>query len=220
MTGDLPRAHGSDRVRRDGEAMLLDCLHPKGWVERQPAPRGPRHHPGTAVNWDGTLWEVVSWEPLPPAGIRYRLERWTDGIVAGSHDAYDERSEAARAAERRAHLRREAARRSWIAASLLTGHLPARVQLHMANENGAPRTGPTIVSAAPLWIFGTVTMVFFIPAMLGAPLPFPRSLLLPGLYWFIESTVRIGYAFMTGNPIGSLPGAVAWLAWRAARERG
>jgi hypothetical protein len=47
--------------------------------------------------------------------------------------------------------------------------------------------------------------LFTIAAVAGVPPPLPRSLLLPGLYFFAESLLRFGYAMSTGKPIGSFP---------------
>lgn len=75
----MPRPAGRDRLEptTDGTVVLLS-LRPKGWSGRQVvSPRAPLV-PGTAVRWDGELYEVLSVEARAGGGFRHILAPWDD----------------------------------------------------------------------------------------------------------------------------------------------
>ncbi|HUP66253.1 MAG TPA: hypothetical protein VM557_13330 [Thermoanaerobaculia bacterium] len=206
-----PRAYGSDRVQHDpGEGIVLDSRHTKGWQGRVMASRGNRAHPGTAIEWDEELWEVVSVEPLQPVGVRYRLERWDDSQVIRVRDDYNASSEDLRAKGRLQHRNRERTRRLWTGFSLFTGHMPASVQERMHLEYGTPPALPTLISLVPVAALGLISLIIFIPTFLGAAkTSFPDWLMFVGIFLFLETALRFAYVLSTGKPIGSLIGAIA-----------
>ena len=75
----MPRPLGRDRLEptTDGTVVLLS-LRPKGWSGRQEvSPRAPVL-PGTAVRWEGELYEVLRVEARTGGGVRHVLAPWDD----------------------------------------------------------------------------------------------------------------------------------------------
>lgn len=214
------RAYGTDKVEtlRNGAA-VIDTFHHKGWIGRRVAGTRQLEHPGSAIDWDGELWEVITVERTSH-GVRYVLERWKSSHVVRSADRYDAPSEQRRQREREDLTRRERNRKMTIAASLLLGHLPAEAQQQMHLEYGMPPAAPTIISSIPTFIIGGFSLIFFMAAAFGAHVGVPRWLLLIGVYLLVESLVRVGYAVSAGAPAGSLAGSLVWSIWTAIRDRG
>ena len=78
----MPRPAGRDRLEptSDGTVVLLS-LRPKGWSGREEGgPRAPLRA-GTAVRWDGELWEVLRVEPRAGGGWRHVLAPWDERHV-------------------------------------------------------------------------------------------------------------------------------------------
>jgi hypothetical protein len=75
----MPRPLGRDRLEpTTDETIVLLSLRPKPWSGREEvSPRAPVL-PGTAVRWDGELYEVMSVEPRAGGGWRHVLARWDD----------------------------------------------------------------------------------------------------------------------------------------------
>ena len=212
----IPRACGRDRVSA-GDApdeYFIDAPHSKGWTPRKLSSRTARPHPGTAIEWEGELWEVIDARGRDTGGIRYRLRRWADDQVVRTRDSYDEPAEQRRALDRIARIRSASVRRTWNATAVLSGHLPAHVQDRMSSEHGTSPAGATLISLIPTWVCGSVALVLFIPAMLGADVGVPIPWLLVGLYLFLESAVRLAWSWNTGRPIGSVAGWVVWGCWQ------
>lgn len=81
----MPRPLGRDRLEptTDGTFVLLS-LRPKPWKGREEvSPRAPIV-PGTAVRWEGELYEVLSVEPRASGGHRHVLARWDDRYLVRS----------------------------------------------------------------------------------------------------------------------------------------
>ena len=213
-----PPAFGKDRVTRIEGGVIIDSIHPKEWTPRVHTERTGRAHPGTAVEWNDQLWEVVGVRRRSRGGYRHYLVPWQDDHAVRLRSFYDEESERARAENRRRAAASRKFRKAWAVAGVLTGHLPGDVQKRMAEEHGVSPTMATYVSLAPLWCIGVVCVVFFIPSLLGAPLPFPSWMLAPGFYWFLESAIRFSWTMTTGEPMGTLPGAVLWLVYSGVRR--
>jgi hypothetical protein len=214
------KAIGPDRVERltDGSIRLV-CPDAKGWCARTPKTLTSPEHPGTAVRWEGDLFEVLEASPQDVGdAIGYRLARWEARHTVRVITTYDEASESARRAEqrrRREDLRRH---RASIALAPLLGHLPASVQQRMEREFGAPARALTIASALPLLVLGTLGLLAFLVGSFGGGgsvfagwpiLPLPLALFL-----FVESAVRLGVAFLQGDPMGSVAGTILYELWR------
>jgi hypothetical protein len=216
------RAFGTDRLEAgDGGDTWLVCAVPKSWLPRQDKTLTRAEYPGTAVDWDGGVFEVLGAEPLADGGMRYRLAPWEEGHAIRRMERYDEDSEAARGTEsddRRDRVRR---RRLSILLAPLAGLLPGAVQKDMESEFGAPALAMTISSALPLFVIGFLGLFRNLLAGLGGGLGLPAFLTPPfpiALYLFGESALRLGSAFAAGEPMGSLPVTIAYEAWREARS--
>ena len=163
------------------------------------------------MRWEGRLFEVVAATPSAAGGVVYRLSPWADDHAIRVLDAYDEASERARAAER---ARRSAAvrkRRASLLLAPLLGHLPAAIQVRMESEFGAPARVMTILSAFPLLALGVVGLLAAFVASFGGGAAFAGWPVLPlplAAFLFAESAGRLAFAFLTGEPIGSLAGTV------------
>ena len=75
----MPRPLDRDRLEptTDGTVVLLS-LRPKGWSgRREVSPRAPVL-PGTAVRWEGDLYEVLNVEERAGGGFRHVLAPWDD----------------------------------------------------------------------------------------------------------------------------------------------
>lgn len=93
----MPRPLGRDRLEptTDGTIVLL-ALRPKPWKGREEvSPRAPLV-PGTAVRWEGELYEVLSVEPRPSGGYRHVLAHWDDRYLVRNLVEYGVGNEAPR----------------------------------------------------------------------------------------------------------------------------
>ncbi len=90
----MPRPLGRDRLEpTSDETIVLLSLHPKPWAGREEvSPRAPAL-PGTAVRWDGALFEVLSVEPRPGGGWRHVLAPWDDRFLVRVLEEYGETGE-------------------------------------------------------------------------------------------------------------------------------
>jgi hypothetical protein len=218
------RPFGSDRVERAPEgAYLLICSISKGWSPRRRKTLTSPEYPGTAVRWEGDLFEVVEAVAQSSGGIGYRLAPWQRRHTIRSVSTYDAEAESAR--EREQALRRGALRkrRASILLAPLLGHLPGRVQQRMESEFGAPARAMTIASALPLLVLGFLGILAFLVASFGGgDSPFSGWPLLPlpvSLFLSVESAVRLGIAFLHGEPLGSVAGAAVYALWSNWHKR-
>jgi hypothetical protein len=197
--------YGDDRlaVKPDG-AIVLSSRWDKGWVPRREKEIVHAAFPGTCILWGEEHFEVVRADPAGP-GARYLLLPWDDANAIRTLDRYDEESERLRAEKRAADENRGTRRKLTVALALVLGDLPAWMQEEMESEYGVRASRLTLVSILPLFLWGAPSVLFALASIAGAPPPVPRSLLLPGLYFFAESLLRFGYAMSTGRPIGSFP---------------
>ena len=92
----MPRPLGRDRLEpTSDETIALLSLHPKPWAGREEvSPRAPVL-PGTAVRWDGELFEVLSVEPRPGGGWRHVLAPWDDRFLVRTLVEYGDAGAAA-----------------------------------------------------------------------------------------------------------------------------
>jgi hypothetical protein len=217
-----PRAYGADRLERaDADERVLLCPTEKAWTPRLARTLTKAEHPGTAVSWDGEIFEVRAAEPLPGGGVRYRLEPWRDEHAIRRMEHYDAANEAARAADRTDQRRRVGARGLSIVLAPLAGLLPGRVQERMETEVGAPAVAMTVSSAVPLLLLGVWGAVQrAVGGQLSGGPELPEWLLpsMPvAMYLVLESVLRLTSAIAMARPMGSLPVVLAWEAWQAFR---
>ncbi len=207
----MPRPFGTDHLDVAPEgALVLHAGHAKGWRGRGTATQTSTAHPGTAIHWEGELWEVVSAVHLPGGGARYELTRWDERHAARHVERYDEASER-RLAEVRTNDRRRS--RGYVRALLLSplyGLLPAPAQQRTENETAFPAPALTLVSAAIGFVFGIVSLMSILMMGVGGQPLLPLWAAIPGLYVLVESGARCAIAIAQGRPVGSILGEVAW----------
>jgi hypothetical protein len=176
-------------------------------------------HPGTAVAWEGDVFEVVAAEPLADGGMRYALAPWREDLAIRSLERYDAPSEAARASERRRQAVEPRKRRIALLLSPLLGHLPGPVQESMEHELGVSATRMTVASALPLLVLGVLgAFGGFARAVGGSPEPLPEPPLPLSIYFVLESYFRLSSVATQSRPMGSIPGALLYELWRRVRS--
>ena len=219
------QSFGSDRVRvgSDGTIVLLSRLD-KRWVPRREKTLSHAEFPGTAVEWEEQHFEVIDAAPLPQGGVQYTLATWKAEHAIRLLDVYDAESEVQRLAAHRADIAREKKRIGVNAAALLTGHLPAAVQEHLAGDLGVNAARLTLISLiGPLVLVGIVIHLFVASRLAQTASPIPLWLWAVCIYLMAESTVRFGTTMSQGRPAGSLFGLAVYLVYhllapnRAAR---
>jgi len=222
----MPLPHGPDTAteERDGAWIIVSPL-PKGWRARRPRSRISPEHPGTAVSWDGQLFEVVAAREGRAGAATYFLERWEDRHTIRVIETYDEAAEESRVRARADEERRRRRHLLLMALSPIAGHAPAEIQDRWEEEYDVPASVMTLVSALPLFLFGVLcTLSLTIRGFTGVSLlPLPSGVLFFGVYLMAESGMRLSSAWGPGRPAGSLAGTLAWQAvrlWRARRGRG
>ena len=204
----MPKPYGFDSVSAGGpDRWLLESPSPKSWTARTPATRTSAEHPGTAVRWDGALYEVVSLSRSPAGKTVYGLAPWGDAHAIRRIEDYDESSEAARSADRADQAERARRRRELLLLAPLAGHLPANVQEKWEREYDVSACGLTIVSAAPLFLYGVFCALFLtIGGFAGQNLfPIPLKWQIVGVYFLVESGFRISMAWSGSQPSGFSP---------------
>jgi len=194
-----PRPTGRDRLEptTDGTVVLLS-LRPKGWSGREEGgPRAPVR-PGTAVRWDGDLWEVLRVEPRAGGGWRHVLAPWDERNLVRSVLEYGEaggtaESEAALPA---ADPPRDSGGAGGIAASSSPGPAaPGVAQPPPAPPPPRPRaTGAEGVAAAWAALAPGVRalLVAFVPSVLLGWF-FPFRVMGEGISFFVH---ELGHTFV------------------------
>jgi len=227
------RAFGTDRLETGADGTIwIVSKAPKGWTPRRGRAHTPNEYPGTALRWEGDLYEVVEAQARADGTVGYRLESWPDRHAVRAIETYDAGSEAGRAATLSGYAKSVSRRRIAIVFAPLLGHLPGPVQDRMESEFGAPAVAMTVASALPLLALGFVSVLFTLAAAFGAGFSagvsglesarrsIPRVLPLPiAIYLTVESGIRSGVAFLQARPIGSLPGTLLYEIWRIARRK-
>lgn len=202
--------YGSDRVRPGkGEQRVLFSRFSKSWKARVPKMLTSAEHPGTAVLWDDQYFEVVEARPSGE-GVRYVLEPWRDHHTIRLSERYDEESEAERERQHRAALTRNKGRKAANLLGILTGHLPAAVQEHLASELGILPTRLTFLSMIiPLTFIGWVVHQAVGRKLNNEP-PVSLVLLLIAGYLGAECGMRLQIVWSQSRPIGSAAGFIAY----------
>jgi hypothetical protein len=217
------QAFGTDRVQTDAEGrILLSCRLPKAvWQPRVEKSLTRSEHPGTAVLWDDKYYEVVDLQPLQGNAVRYVLEPWRDQHVMRTTDRYDEQSEALRLSEYKAGLSREKRRKSANFLSIFTGHLPARIQEHLASDLGVNAPRLTLMSTIPPILAFCVCLHFAVGAAIAhRPSPVRAWVWILVGYLTFESVIRISVAWNQNRPMGSVAGLLAYSMYYAVARDG
>jgi hypothetical protein len=210
---DGMQAYGSDRARiEDGGRVVLLSRIPKAWTPRAPKTLTSAEFPGTAVLWEERYFEVISAEPLPQGGFRYVLEPWQEMHAMRTIDQYDDAREAERLADYRAQLSRETKRKSANALAILAGHLPAGVQEELGRELGIVPARMTLYSILGMYAVVIALVLWIVSGILGhTPRPLPVYLVTG--YFFLETSLRFGMAWLIGRPAGSAIGVIAYILY-------
>jgi hypothetical protein len=201
--------------------IVLICPLSKSWTPRAARTLTVSEHPGTAVEWEGRLYEVRDAIPGADGGMRYGLAPWEEGHAIRRMERYDAVSEEIREAERRERRGDVARRRLSILLAPLAGLLPGEIQKEMERDFGAPAVLMTVASAAPLFVVGFLGLVGALIGMAGATLPLPHWLAPPAavaVYLFGESALRLASAIGAGEPMGTLAAVLVLAVSRAARR--
>ena len=203
--------YGSDRVRVDGERIVLSSRLPKGWTARVERTLTSAEFPGTAVLWEEQYFEVIVAEPLPQ-GVRYTLEPWQEHHAMRVTYRYDADSEAQLAAEWRAAHAREQKRQTAGALSLLTGQLPAIVQERIGSELGVLASRMTLISLI-LELVLLVLILSYIATELVNERAIPSWAIIVGGYLFLETAFRYLIVWTQSRPVGSTLGVLFYIAY-------
>jgi len=188
------------------------CPLAKSWTARIPRTLTSAEHPGTAVEWDGLLYEVWDAEPQADGGMRYRLAPWEERHVVRRAERYDAVTEEIRENERRDLRSDRARRRLAILFAPFLGLLPGETQKKMEREFGAPALGMTIASALPLFVVGFLGVFAALAGLAGASTALPAWLAPPAplaVYLFVESALRLASAAAAREPMGTLAAEIA-----------
>lgn len=215
------RAYGGDRVEEGEEGrVLLTTSSSKGWRGRSLAAAARRSaHPGTAVSWEGALYEVTEARSLPSGDVVYSLAPWDEAHAIRMLERYDAPAEEARVRERAGRASAVKKRRWAILLSPLVGHLPGEVQERMEGEFGVPATRMTVVSALPLFVLGVLgAFGAFAQAAGGSIEPLPELPLPLSIYFALESYFRLSSVATQSRPMGSIPGTLLYEIWRRVRS--
>lgn len=214
-----PRAYGADQVRtRASGEIELSCPFAKAWTARSGKTLRSAEYPGTAVEWEGRIYEVLGADSTPQGGMLYRLGPWPENHAIRRLEHYDEISEQLRASDRRDRASDDGKRRLALLLSPLAGLLPADIQKKMERDFGAPALKMTIVSAIPLFGIGFLGLFAFLVRKAGTGLGAPAWLAPPlpvAAYLFGESVLRLASAIAGQEPMGSLPVVFAVTLWRS-----
>jgi hypothetical protein len=150
----MPRPYGSDRAHEQRDGTWIGVAPAaQGWRARRSRTRISPEHPGTAVSWEGELFEVVAAHENQGGESRYGLARWQDRHTIRVLDHYDEAAEENRARERVEDALRVRRRRRLLLLAPLVGHAPAEIQEQWERVYDVPSL-LTLVSALPLFVFG------------------------------------------------------------------
>ena len=217
-----PPPFGADRVEIErGGGLILVAARSKSWTARTARTLTTAEHPGTAVEWDGRVYEVRDAIPCADGSTRYHLSLWEERHAIRRMERYDAVTEEIREIDRRDRLRDHQKRRVAILLAPLAGLLPRDVQKRMERDFGAPSIAMTIASAAPLFVIGFLGTVGILVGMAGATMPLPRWLAPSpaiAIYLFLESAARLMSAVASGEPLGNLAAELAYALYREARK--
>jgi hypothetical protein len=167
-------------------------------------------HHGTALLFQDRYYEVVLIEVGRAGLIHYNLAPWPDeAIIRQAAELSPATSELA-AREKQTARKRAKVGSLLLFATPFLGLLPKRDQLHLEREYGTDSLLATSISAALIGLPAAVFTVFGIAASFGVGFGANTSqdaqrFLLPALYFFAESMLRIWSSFSAGEPAGSLP---------------
>ncbi len=214
------RAFGTDRLipSKSGALQLL-TRDRRDWKPRTESTSIRSSHPGTAVECEGELFEVISADLLESGGMRFGLAHWEENEAIRHHVVYDQLAAENYSTVAAATKKRE---RAGLAISLMAfvfGHAPAAIQRRIDEDYGIPAARLTLLSAIPTLLFGLYSIRAASGLIFKTPTLLPTWMIVFGVYLFFESLVRI-FISMSGKPCGSLLLSVPFLLFSVRLRRG
>ncbi|HTQ81266.1 MAG TPA: hypothetical protein VMM92_14810 [Thermoanaerobaculia bacterium] len=210
-------------------ALRIDAPWEKPWKARLPGGATVAAFPGTAILFEGALYEVIGAEAQAVGGeslYLYRLRPWTEESPPRQVVSYSVEECQRAARERAEQLRRVRWGRglSWL--SPLVGLLPAVDQRRIERDYNVSATRATLLSSLVLLGPSLLAAVRGIAVLMGRVVErgLPWDTWLPlSSYLTAESLARLSAAGYAGEPIGSLfvalPVAVFRTVEQSLRER-
>lgn len=213
------RAFGDDRLTVGEDGLLYLTCHQRktGWAGRREADAVHRDFPGTCIRWSGELFEVISIESRPEE-VRYVLAPWSGSHTIRTLLDYDDASEKRLESERIAESARQKRAAGFTLLAVVTGLLPAQTQLEQERELGISAWLTSLISIAIPFLAGGACLMFFMASALsGTQLGLPRWIYFIGIYFWVESLVRLAVVLGQSRPIGSAPVVLVWEIVEAIR---
>lgn len=185
-----------------GFHLLIYSMYEKpGWQPHTPATRTRPPHPGSAIDYQGQLYEIM--EIGPGEGMqhtyRYALRRWEDRFVVRRVFPYTAQTERIVAQQAQEHRRRH--RHHWLILYTfpLSTQLPTEVIQRWWREWGLPMSWMSLASglifALPMFWFG---MHLFVLVDQGKPwLKMPALIF---IYTGMEQAVRVIWIAFSREP--------------------
>lgn len=215
----MPKPYGGDLVEPlDRGRYRIVSPRPKGWRSARAATRTSAEFPGTAVAWDGALWEVVSADERDGSSSRYVLAPWRDKHAIRLTVDYDAASERAIAAEAARSATRSRGSAGIVAAGLVVGLLPAHVQKEIESEYGFSATRLTLLSLLPQLALAAIGAAGLPIADLPGP-RWPAWFLFAAALAGLQVAVRSWYCLLRSLPLGSVEGLLVWHLLAAVSPR-
>jgi len=185
----------------------LPALHPR-FRPRLEAEGRRLGHPGTAVQIDGDLFEVVSVERSGEEWV-YRLEPWTSPEAIRVCLDWGEEAEREFLAGLRDDQKQERKKLLAWSGQALLGFLPAKHQERLYETLGLDPGRATLWSAAlETAVAAPFAVLFIISAIAGGTGGLggkvPAWIGLPAIVLAVEGVIRLAAVIATGNPMGSL----------------
>ena len=207
-------------------AFRIDSGHPKiGWQAHRPATTTTPEYPGTALDYEGSLWEIVDYRitaKQPPRHC-YFLRAWPAAEAPRAVHAYSPEVAEQHVADRRAEATQSQKRAATFWISPLLSLLPAEDQLRLERELDHPAVGATRWTGLAEAVLGVASLMFSVWALASPEAsPLARDLAphlrLLGGFGLIEGMLRFASASLQDQPLGSLPVALPILLTRAIRD--
>ena len=210
---------GRDQCRESGDRIVLRSAIPKGWTARTPAKGTHAEYPGTTVEWDGRMLEVVE-ASASGEGVRYVLLPWREDHVIRTLDQYDAESEQRRIDDFERAKRQRAASAASRWSGVLLGHLPEPVQNRLRNELGVDPARMTLLSCIPPFIVLAICVLDAVDATMKFTKPrIPGVITVAAGLMVVESLLRFFVAMSQNRGMGSVIGFVAYTVYWAVSPR-
>lgn len=184
--------------------ILLPSPHP-AWHAREGLV------PGTAIQMEGELWEIVSVEK-DEQGFRYILEPWQDNQTIRSYYEFDLEREKKRLKEEHKAYKKRALSPLFI---LWFGLLPKAMQKDFSKTWGFDPGVATLLNSSFLFFATAVPVVLSFLGLLHGISLFPSLIL---SYFMLECFLRFLTAFLFHEPKGSLLTFFLWGYKKAKQE--